>query len=86
MRLLGVRRQIWWESPALLLKKEKSQNIQDTYETAPNSGGLYKNLVFKLTKDTPKILKYNDVITENKRVRAIGEDYDPAWYLDILKV
>lgn len=55
---------------------------QDTYETAPNSGGLYKNLVFKLTKDTPKILKYNDVITENKRVRAIGEDYDPAWYLD----
>ena len=55
---------------------------QDTYETAPNSGGLYKNLVFKLTKDTPKILKYNDVITENKRVRAIGKDYDPAWYLD----
>lgn len=55
---------------------------ESTYETAPNSGGLYKNLVFKLTGDTPKIFRYNDVISENRRVRAIGEDYDPSWYLD----
>ncbi len=58
------------------------ENPGDTYETAPNSGGLYKNLVFSLKNDSPKIFRYDDVIAENNRVQAIGEDYDPSWYLD----
>lgn len=39
-------------------------------------------MVLRVQGGTPKILRYNDVITENKRVQAIGADYDPSWYLD----
>lgn len=64
----------------LYLSKKKT--VFDEYEKTPSSGALYKNMVFRLKKDTPKILRYNDVIEENNRVMAIGEDYDPNWYLD----
>ena len=58
------------------------ENPGDTYEKTPSSGALYKNLMLRISKGMPKILRYNDVITENKRVQAIGADYDPSWYLD----
>lgn len=54
----------------------------DAYENDPQNGGMYKNLYFKLTKGTPQILKYDDVIAENQRVKEIGAAYDPSWYLD----
>lgn len=54
----------------------------DAYEMTPGSGALYKNMVIRIKNGVPKILKYNDVITENKRIQAIGADYDPSWYLD----
>ncbi len=58
------------------------ESPEDSYESYPSNGALYKNMPFQLTKNTPKILQYNDVIAENKRVQAIGDDYDPSWYLD----
>ncbi len=58
------------------------EDPQDSYESVPSAGALYKNLVFRLTKDTPKILRYDDVIAENQRIQAIGAAYDPSWYLD----
>lgn len=58
------------------------ENPGDAYETTPSSGALYKNMVLRISQGAPKILRYNDVITENKRVQAIGADYDPSWYLD----
>ena len=58
------------------------KNPGEQYETAPGNGALYKNMVFKVTKNVPKIIEYKDVIEENERVQAIGADYDPDWYLD----
>lgn len=58
------------------------ENPEDTYESTPSAGALYKNLAFKVTDDTPKIFRYDDVIEENQRIQAIGADYDPSWYLD----
>ncbi len=58
------------------------ENPGEPYEKSPSSGALYKNMVLRVQGGTPKILRYNDVITENKRVQAIGADYDPSWYLD----
>ncbi len=58
------------------------ENPGDTYEKAPGSGALYKNMILRIQDGKPKILRYKDVITENKRIQAIGADYDPSWYLD----
>ena len=36
------------------------ENPEDTYESTPSAGALYKNLAFKVTDDTPKIFRYDD--------------------------
>ncbi|MEG1724081.1 MAG: transglutaminase domain-containing protein [Anaerovoracaceae bacterium] len=58
------------------------QNPGDAYESNPPNGALYKNLPIRVKKFIPRVLKYNDVIAENDKIQAIGEGYDPNWYLD----
>lgn len=58
------------------------QDENDVYERHPNNGGLYRNLVFNLTKGTPEIYRYDDIMVENQRIKDIGASYQTDWYLD----
>lgn len=57
---------------------------EDTYETTPSNGALYKNLPFRLRNSTPVIFKYYDVIRENQRIQDSQHElgYETEWYLD----
>ncbi|MBR5229922.1 MAG: peptidoglycan-binding protein [Firmicutes bacterium] len=46
------------------------------------SGILYKNMEIRVKNGKVKILRYDDVINYNRKIIAIGENYDTSLYLD----